>query len=158
MPSVRLLFRENLPDDTVTLARDLIGKLVVRTLSEGHVSGRIVETEAYAVGDAAAHAFRGMTQRNRSLFLEPRHRHIYVALLQYVYLSARRGLRNRTSSSDGFLLEAFADELSRFGQGRNTETEGTLDNAGLAADIACDGEGRRLPLTSCGVRAAPRSP
>ena len=41
--------------------------------------GRIVETEAYVVGDAAGHAFRGMTQRNRSLFLERGHAYIYLA-------------------------------------------------------------------------------
>lgn len=51
--------RSALPDDTVALARFLIGKLVVRDLPEGMVSGRIVETEAYVVGDAAGHGFRG---------------------------------------------------------------------------------------------------
>jgi DNA-3-methyladenine glycosylase len=73
------LVRSELPTDTVTLARYLIGKVVVRELPEGVASGRIVETEAYVVGDAAGHAFRGMTQRNRSLFLEPGHAYIYLA-------------------------------------------------------------------------------
>ena len=57
----------------LSLARDLIGKILVRKLAEGVASGRIVETEAYVVGDAAGHAYRGMTPRNRSLFLtQPR--------------------------------------------------------------------------------------
>jgi DNA-3-methyladenine glycosylase len=73
------LARSELPIDTISLARYLIGKVVVRELPEGVASGRIVETEAYIVGDAAGHAYRGMTPRNRSLFLEPGHAYIYLA-------------------------------------------------------------------------------
>jgi len=73
------LARAALPIDTAALARTLIGKLVVRALPEGVVSGRIVETEAYVIGDAACHAFRGMTPRNRSLFLERGHAYVYLA-------------------------------------------------------------------------------
>ncbi len=73
------LARSELPIDTVSLARYLIGKTLVRELPEGVVSGRIVETEAYVVGDAAGHAYRGMTRRNRSLFLERGHAYVYRA-------------------------------------------------------------------------------
>ncbi|MBN9256353.1 MULTISPECIES: DNA-3-methyladenine glycosylase [unclassified Mesorhizobium] len=73
------LARAELPDDTVGLARYLIGKLVVRALPEGTVGGRIVETEAYVAGDAAGHGYRGMTPRNRSLFLERGHAYVYLA-------------------------------------------------------------------------------
>ena len=70
------LSRAELPIDTAALARNLIGKTLVRELPEGIASGRIVETEAYIIGDAAGHAFRGMTQRNRSLVLEPGHAYV----------------------------------------------------------------------------------
>ena len=76
---VRPLARLDLPIDTASLARYLIGKVVVRALPEGVASGRIVETEAYVVGDAAGHGYRGMTPRNRSLFLERGHAYVYVA-------------------------------------------------------------------------------
>jgi DNA-3-methyladenine glycosylase len=73
------LARNELPIDTVSLARHLIGNVVVRELPEGVASGRIVETEAYVVGDAAGHAYAGMTQRNRSLFLERGRAYVYLA-------------------------------------------------------------------------------
>lgn len=79
---IRRLRRAELPVDTVELARYLIGKVVVHDLSggpddpKGRLSGRIVETEAYVVGDAAGHAFRGPTPRNRSLFLERGHAYV----------------------------------------------------------------------------------
>jgi DNA-3-methyladenine glycosylase len=75
----RPLSRAELPVDTVSLARNLIGKLLVREMTEGVASGRIVETEAYVVGDAAGHAHRGLTPRNRSLFLERGHAYVYLA-------------------------------------------------------------------------------
>ena len=63
--------------DTVELARYLIGRVVVHDIDSGRLSGRIVETEAYPVGDAAGHAFHGKTRRNRSLFLERGHAYVY---------------------------------------------------------------------------------
>jgi DNA-3-methyladenine glycosylase len=64
--------------DTASLARYLIGKMLMRETAEGLASGRIVETEAYVIGDAAGHAYRGMTPRNRSLFLERGHVYVYL--------------------------------------------------------------------------------
>src|SRR5256885_14004761 len=74
---MRRLRRSELPTDTVQLARYLIGKTLVHDTSQGRMSGRIVETEAYVVGDAAAHSFIGKTKRNQSLFLEHGHAYVY---------------------------------------------------------------------------------
>jgi len=74
---IRHLTRAELPIDTVELARFLIGKTLVHDAAKGRMSGRIVETEAYVVGDASGHAFRGQTPRNRSLFLERGHAYVY---------------------------------------------------------------------------------
>ena len=75
--SIRRLRRRELPSDTVELARYLIGKTLVHDLLEGRLSGRIVEAEAYPIGDAAAHAFRGLTSSNRSLFLDRGYAYVY---------------------------------------------------------------------------------
>jgi DNA-3-methyladenine glycosylase len=72
------LSRSAVPQDTVTLARFLLGKVLVRELNGGLAVGRIVETEAYPVNDPAGHAFRGLTPRNRSLFLRAGHAYVYL--------------------------------------------------------------------------------
>jgi DNA-3-methyladenine glycosylase len=66
---IRRLRRSELPLNTVKLARFLIGKMLVHDSPQGRLSGRIVETEAYPVGDAAGHAFTGRSAANNSLFL-----------------------------------------------------------------------------------------
>ena len=73
---IRRLRRGELPVDTVKLARYLIGKTLVHDLPAGRLSGRIVETEAYPVGDPAGHAFHGLTLANGSLFLKRGHAYI----------------------------------------------------------------------------------
>jgi DNA-3-methyladenine glycosylase len=60
------------------MARSLLGKVLVRELDGAIAAGRIVETEAYLQNDPACHAFRGMTQRNRSLFLEHGRAYVYL--------------------------------------------------------------------------------
>jgi DNA-3-methyladenine glycosylase len=77
--SIRRLRRTELPADTVALARFLIGKIVVRELPGVRLSGRIVETEAYPQRDPAAHHFRGLTPRNRSMFLRRGHAYVYFS-------------------------------------------------------------------------------
>src|SRR5580693_8950913 len=74
---LRRLRRAELPVDTVELARYLIGKVAVHDTDDGRLSGRIIETEAYPVGDSAGHAFRGETRRNASLFLGRGHAYVY---------------------------------------------------------------------------------
>ena len=79
MPKLRIrrLRRTELPVNTIELARFLIGKTIVQDSAKGRMSGRIVETEAYLPDDAACHAFRGPTPRNRTLFLERGHAYVY---------------------------------------------------------------------------------
>ncbi len=67
-----------LPVGTEDLARVLVGMVLVRDSVDGRSAGRIVETEAYVIGDPASHAYIGPRQRNASMFLEPFHSYVYL--------------------------------------------------------------------------------
>jgi DNA-3-methyladenine glycosylase len=75
---IERISRLAVPSDTVELARSLLGKVLVRELPGGIAACRIVETEAYLPHDPACHAFRGITPRTRSLFLEWGHAYVYL--------------------------------------------------------------------------------
>jgi DNA-3-methyladenine glycosylase len=63
---------------TLEIARDLLGKIIVRRYRGKFIAGRIVETEAYiGEDDPACHASVGMTKRNRVMYLAGGHAYVY---------------------------------------------------------------------------------
>lgn len=61
------------------VAIDLLGCTLVRQLPDGQIiRGMIVETEAYAPGDPAFHAYRRVTPRNQVLFGSAGRTYIYL--------------------------------------------------------------------------------
>ncbi len=65
--------------DTVTVARSLLGCTLWRRLGRQLLSARLVETEAYlGANDMASHARRGLrSPRNASMYLEGGHAYVY---------------------------------------------------------------------------------
>lgn len=63
--------------DTVGVAKGLLGCYLVHLEGEETTLGRIVETEAYLVHDPAAHSFTGKTKRNAVLFGPVGHAYVY---------------------------------------------------------------------------------
>ncbi|RLI06143.1 DNA-3-methyladenine glycosylase [Candidatus Bathyarchaeota archaeon] len=64
--------------DTLTVAKELLGKYLVRQVGRKMVVGKIVEVEAYGGSDdPASHAYRGITPRNKLMFGEAGHAYIY---------------------------------------------------------------------------------
>lgn len=63
---------------TQDVARDLLGKKLVRRINNVELSGIITETEAYCgIEDSASHAHRGRTARNAVMFGNPGHAYVY---------------------------------------------------------------------------------
>jgi len=64
---------------TLDVARDLIGKVLVHNRRGALTSGVIVEVEAYiGESDPACHAAPGPTRRNEPLYGEPGHAYVYL--------------------------------------------------------------------------------
>ena len=66
--------------DPVTLAKALLGQVLVRRFDDGHeLAGRIVDVEAYlGMEDRASHSYGGRrTKRNGSMWLDGGHAYVY---------------------------------------------------------------------------------
>jgi DNA-3-methyladenine glycosylase len=64
--------------DTVVVAKELVGKILIRQIDNQILSGIIVETEAYrGSDDPASHAYRGITPRSKPMFGPVGHTYIY---------------------------------------------------------------------------------
>ena len=113
------LERSQVPRDTVALARYLLGKILVRRFGTRTVTGRIVETEAYLQGDPACHAFRGVTARNRSLYLDVGHAYVYLCYGTSWMLNVSSG---DAGTGEGVLLRAIEplSGIERMRRGRES--------------------------------------
>ena len=66
---MKTLSRSFYARDTVDVARDLVGMMLVRKIGNKTISGIITETEAYRYkDDPASHSFSGLTERNKAMF------------------------------------------------------------------------------------------
>lgn len=79
MEGYEMLLRDFYKRDTALVARDLLGKVLVRRIGSEVLSGKIVETEAYyGEKDPASRAYRGKKRFNEVMFGEPGRSFIYM--------------------------------------------------------------------------------
>jgi len=74
--------------DTETVAKELLGKFLVRKIGNKEIPVMIVETEAYdGPHDRASHAFLGKTQRTEVMFGHPGNFYVYLCYGMYFMLN-----------------------------------------------------------------------
>lgn len=157
---------------TLEVARDLLGRRLVRHLDGERLSGRIVETEAYVgEADTACHASRGCTPRTQVMYGPPGHFYVYLIYGMYHMLNL---VTAAPGQPEAVLVRALWPEEGidrmlalrggRVSRRRLTDGPGKLCQA-LAIDRGFNGlsvegeelwleEGRPLPDTA--VRTGPR--
>lgn len=75
---MKIIPQEFYSRNTIAVAKDLLGKILVRVVGKTTLSGIIVETEAYrSTDDPASHSYRGKTERNSVMFGEVGHAYVY---------------------------------------------------------------------------------
>jgi len=81
---LNILPREFYLKDTVTVAKNLLGKRIIRKIGRHEISGIITETEAYRhKDDPASHAFRKITERNKAMFGDVGMAYVYFTYGMY---------------------------------------------------------------------------
>lgn len=149
--------------DPVTVAKALLGQILVRRLDDGQeLTGRIVETEAYlGIPDKASHSYGGRrTKRNESMYLDGGHAYVYFVYGMHWCFNV---VTDRAEVPSAVLIRALEPltglEVMRRHRGRKSLVElcsgpGKIGEA-LRIDRATDG----MDLTSSGelfVRRARR--
>lgn len=79
---------------TLTVARELLGKYLVRRIRGNNIALMITEVEAYdGFEDKASHAYKGKTERNAVMFGEAGRWYVYLVYGMYEMLNIVTGAR-----------------------------------------------------------------
>lgn len=125
---MRVLDRSFYRRDTVAVARDLLGKRLVRRVGRRQFSGIITETEAYkGRDDPASHSYGRMTERNRVMFGEVGMAYVYFTYgMHHCFNVVARG---RGAAAGAVLVRAMRPER---GLEWMMESRGTADAANVS--------------------------
>lgn len=83
MQNNKILTKSFFKRDTLKVAKDLLGCVLVKKCGDKIYKGIIVETEAYKANDPACHAYKGKTKRSATLFKEPGLSYVYMIYGMY---------------------------------------------------------------------------
>jgi len=112
----------------LTVAKDLLGKVLIRKEGSSIFAGRIIEVEAYdGKVDKASHSFNGKTKRNEVMFNEGGYFYVYFTYGAHFCCNVVTGKRNH---GQAVLIRAIEPLVgikkmieNRFGRELNSEKE-----------------------------------
>lgn len=112
----------------LTVAKDLLGKVLIRKEGSSIFAGRIIEVEAYdGKVDKASHSFNGKTKRNEVMFNEGGYFYVYFTYGAHFCCNVVTGKRNH---GEAVLIRAVEPLVgikkmieNRFGRELNSEKE-----------------------------------
>ena len=126
---MNILPKEFYEKDTVAVAKNLLGKKLVRRIGDFQMSGIIVETEAYRhKDDPASHAFRNITERNKIMFGDVGLAYVYFTYgMHYCFNVVAK---NSKIDAGAVLIRAIKPDkgITRMKQNRNLEELKNLTN------------------------------
>lgn len=148
----RIFFERHTP----TVARDLLGKFLVRKIGKTTRAFLITEVEAYTgVSDMSSHARMGTTTRNRAMFEAPGHWYVYFIYGMYHCLNIvteTEGIAGAVLirgvegiSGPGKLCKVLKIKLSHYGK-----------PASRSSGLWIEDRGFRIADSSFAVRRTPR--
>ena len=126
---MNILPREFYQKDTVVVAKNILGKKLVRKIGNFQMSGIIIETEAYKhKDDPASHAFRNITERNKIMFGDVGIAYVYFTYgMHYCFNIVAKNFR---TDAGAVLIRAIKPDkgITRMQQNRNMEELKNLTN------------------------------
>jgi DNA-3-methyladenine glycosylase len=133
------LDREFYLQDTIKVARQLLGKTLVRKIGKTTISGIITETEAYRQSDdPASHAYRTITPRNQAMFGMVGCAYVYFTYGMYHCMNVVA--RNKNYSAGAVLIRAIKpqDGIDIMMKNRKSKDLANLTNGPAKLAIALD--------------------
>jgi DNA-3-methyladenine glycosylase len=128
--------------DPITVAKELLGKLIVRDSPEGLAGGRIVEVEAYLGGvDSASHSYKGKSNRNAVMFGPPGFLYVYAIHSRWCMNAVTEEEEKPTAVLIRAVEPLWGIDLMQRRRGRERLTDLTTGPARLCESLAVD---RRL--------------
>jgi len=126
---LNILPREFYQKDTVVVAKNLLGKKLVRKIGNFQMSGIIIETEAYKhKDDPASHAFRNITERNKIMFGDVGIAYVYFTYgMHYCFNVVAKNFR---TDAGAVLIRAIKPDkgITRMQENRNMKELKNLTN------------------------------